>query len=63
MSEPTRRDLVLARLRGEETELTPATLGMEGNVADRHSRASHGPCRRPADSYGARDEGQRPGPW
>ena len=35
MSNYTRRELVLARVRGEETELTPATLGFEGDVAER----------------------------
>ena len=35
MANTTRRDLVLARLRGEETRLTPAVLGFEGDVAAR----------------------------
>ena len=35
MSSPSRRDLVLAQLRGEATPLIPATLGFEGDVAAR----------------------------
>jgi uroporphyrinogen decarboxylase len=35
MANPTRRELVLARLHGEDTALTPATLSMEGDVAAR----------------------------